>query len=125
MAAVEAPRPDGQAQTQIPAAVVRKGHHRTVADLEKRDDPPPPGLQATVREHMIHRTATAAGKTLYKQRQQTVEPVIGIIKSAMGLRQFLLRGQAKVSLEWNLVTPACNFRRLHRLGMHALMAQAA
>ena len=74
---------------------------------------------------MIHRTATAAGKTLYKQRQQTVGPVIGIIKSAMGLRRFLLRGQAKVSLEWNLVTLACNFRRLHRLGMHALMAQAA
>lgn len=69
--------------------------------------------------------ATAAGKALYKQRQQTVEPVFGIIKSAMGFRQFLLRGKAKVSLEWSLVTLAYNMRRLHRLGMHALMAQAA
>ena len=87
--AVEAPGPDGLPETQVLAAVVRKGHHRSVADLEKRDDPPPPGPQATAREHMIHRTATGAGKTLYKQRQQTVEPVFGIIKSAMGFRQFV------------------------------------
>ena len=73
---------------------------------------------------MIHRTATQARKALYKQRQQTVEPVFGIIKSAMGFRQFLLRGKAQVSLEWSLVTLAYNMRRLHRLGMHALMAQA-
>ena len=125
VAAVEAPGPDGLSETEVLAAVVRTGHHRSVADLEKQHDPPPPGPQATSREHMIHRTATQAGKALYKQRQQTVEPVFGIIKSAMGFRQFLLRGKAKVSLEWGLVTLAYNMRRLHRLGMHALMAQAA
>ena len=125
VAAIEAPGPDGRPETEVPAAVVRTGHHRSVADLEKHDDPPPPGPGATARERMIHRTATASGKQKYKQRQQTVEPVIGIIKSAMGFRQFLLRGKAKVSLEWSLVTLAYNMRRLHRLGMHALMAQAA
>ncbi len=35
----------------------------------------------------------------YKKRKETVEPVFGIIKSAMGFRQFLLRGMRKVALE--------------------------
>jgi hypothetical protein len=74
---------------------------------------------------MQYRTSTQAGKTLYKPRKETVEPVIGIIKSAMGFRQFLLRGKAKVSLEWSLVTLAYNMRRLHLLGMRAFMVQAA
>jgi hypothetical protein len=37
------------------------------------------------------------------------------IKSAMGFRQFLLRGLNKVSTEWILVCLACNVRRLHTL----------
>ena len=123
VADIETPGADGLTEIQIIAAVARTGHHRSVADLEKQDDPPPPGPKATARERMIHRTATKAGKTLYKQRQQTVEPVFGIIKSAMGFRQFLLRGKAKVSLEWNLVSLAYNMRRLHIMGMRALMAQ--
>ena len=123
--AIEAPGVDGLPGTIIIAAVARTGHHRSVADLEKHGDPPPPGPEATARERMIHRTATEAGKALYKPRKETVEPVIGIIKSAMGFRQFLLRGAEKVSLEWNLVTLAYNLRRLHRLGMHGRMAQIA
>jgi hypothetical protein len=41
--------------------------------------------------------------------------VFGIVKEAMGFRRFLLRGKAKVGLEWTRVTPAYNVRRLHRL----------
>jgi len=125
VAAIEAPGADGLPGTQIIAAVARTGHHRSIADLEKHDDPPPPGPAATARERMQYRTSTQAGKTLYKPRKETVEPVIGIIKSAMGFRQFLLRGKAKVSLEWSLVTLAYNMRRLHLLGMRAFMVQAA
>lgn len=73
---------------------------------------------------MIQRTATKAGKELYKQRQQTVEPVFGIIKSAMGFRGFLLRGKSKAGLEWSLVSLAYNLRRLHLLGMGARLAAA-
>lgn len=40
---------------------------------------------------MIHRLSMQDGSTLYKMRKQTVEPVFGIIKSAMSFRQFLLR----------------------------------
>ena len=125
VAAIEAPGADGLPGPQIIAAVQRTGHHRSIGDLEKHEDPPPPGPEATAREQMIHRTATRAGKALYKPRKETVEPVFGIIKSAMGFRQFLLRGKAKVGLEWSLVTLAYNMRRLHRLGMRALMAQTA
>jgi transposase len=46
----------------------------------------------------------------------TVEPVFGIIKAAMGFRQFLLRGVKKVRGEWNLVCMAWNIKRLYALG---------
>ena len=125
VAAIEAPGANGLPETEVLAAVSRTGHHRSVADLEKQDDPPPPGPGATARGQMIYRTSTKAGKTLYKQRQQTVEPVFGIIKSVMGFRQFLLRGKEKVSLEWSLVRLAYNMRRLHMIGMGRLIASAA
>ena len=98
------------------AAVGRKGHGRTVADLEKQADPPAPPLAAAFTERMAHRTATAAGRARYKLRQQTVAPVFGIIKQAIGFRRFMLRGLEKVSLEWILVTLSYNLRRLHTLG---------
>jgi hypothetical protein len=53
------------------------------------------------------------GRVLYKLSKQTVEPVFGIIKQAMGFRRFSLRGHAKVSLEWKL---AYNLKRLHIVG---------
>lgn len=101
--------------TVVYAAVEKTGHHRTVADLEQKAEPEPPGAGASVKEVMRHRMKTKEGKEIYKLRQQTVEPVFGIIKSVMGFRQFLLRGLEKVSLEWQLVCLAYNFRRLHRM----------
>ena len=59
--------------------------------------------------------ATKEGRAKYKQRQQTIEPVFGIIKEALGFRRFSMRGQGKVALEWTLVCVAYNLRRLHRL----------
>jgi hypothetical protein len=101
------------------AAVEKVCHHRSVTDLEKRPDPPPPAASADPQEHMRHRLQTAAGRALYRLRQQTVEPVFGIIKEAMGFRRFHLRGQAGVALEWTLVCVAYNRRRLHRLQLAA------
>ena len=72
---------------------------------------------------MRQRLKSASGKALYKLRQETVEPVFGIIKAAMGFRQFLLRGVSKVSLEWELVCLAYNFRRLHTLGAGMKLAE--
>jgi transposase len=101
--------------TTVLAAVKRERHGRTVAQLEQRADPSPPPGDAPFLERLAHRTATSAGRIRYKQRQQTVEPVFGILKAVLGFRRFLLRGTAKVSLEWTLVSLAYNLKRLHRL----------
>jgi transposase len=64
---------------------------------------------------MAEKLKTPEGRKKYRRRACTVEPVFGIIKAAMGFRQFLLRGLRKVTGEWTLVCLAYNFRRLHRL----------
>ena len=100
----------------ILAAMQREPHGRSMAQLEKRSDPPAPSPEAPFAARMRHRTATATGRALYKLRQQTVEPVFDIIKEVLGFRRFSLRGLAKVTLEWELVCLAYNLKRLHRLG---------
>lgn len=76
---------------------------------------PPPPADEPFTEQLAHRTATAAGRALHCLRQQTVEPVFGIIKSVLGFRRFMMRGPAKASLEWDLVRLTYNLKRLHRL----------
>lgn len=98
--------------TVVYAAVERAHHQRSVQDLEKKEDPPEPPPSASAKEKMAHRLRTQAGRELYKHRQQTVEPVFGIIKQAMGFRRFSLRGKAKAALEWTLVTTSYNLRRI-------------
>ena len=51
----------------------------------------------------------------YRVRKHTVEPVFGVVKQAMGFRQFLLRGLEKVEGEWCLTMLAYNCKRLHNL----------
>jgi transposase len=99
--------------TTVYAAMEKKDHHRTVSDLEKKEEPAAPAPGSELSEVMKHRLKTKLGKDKYKLRQQMVEPVFGIIKSVMGFRQFLLRGLEKVRLEWQLVCLAYNLKRLH------------
>lgn len=118
-AAVQEIEHDADGQTtgrQVLAPTGRIRHGRTVADLEKRDDPPAPPADAPFLERLAHRTANRAGRERYKLRQQTIEPVFGIIKAALGFRRFHLRGLGQVTHEWTLVTLAYNLRRLHHLG---------
>ena len=75
--------------------MARERHGRSVAQLEARADPPAPPENASVAERMTHRLETAEGKQLCGLRKQTVEPVFGIIKQAIGFRRFLLRGTEK------------------------------
>ena len=67
------------------------------------------------RLEMRAKLETEDAKALYKKRKQTVEPVFGIIKAAMGMRQFRLRGIAKVATEWTLIAIAYNCRRIARI----------
>ena len=101
--------------TIVYAAVEKREHHRTVSDLEQKPEPEVPGPEATPSQRMNYRLRTPEGRAQYKLRQQTVEPVFGIIKSVLGFRQFLLRGLAKVGLEWRWVCLAYNLKRLHIL----------
>ena len=64
---------------------------------------------------MQKKLSEPAHRASYRLRQQTVEPVFGILKHAMGFRQFLLRGHEKVTGEWQLLALAYNCKRLHKL----------
>ena len=57
-------------------------------------------------KRMKEKMETEENRALYRLRKQTVEPVFGIVKEAMGFRRFLLRGLTKVEGEWALVTLA-------------------
>jgi hypothetical protein len=102
-------------QVVVYAAVEKQAHGRTVAQLEKGADPAPLPQSASMTETMRWRLRTNRGRSRYKLRKQTVEPIFGVIKEAMGFRQFHLRGSPKVELEWDLVTLAYNMRRMFKL----------
>lgn len=70
--------------------------------------------QATLRQRMSRFIRTKRGKTIYKLRQQSVEPVFGQIKEARGFRSFSLRGLADVAGEWNLVALVHNMLKLFK-----------
>src|SRR5271168_5046325 len=91
-------------------AMGRQPHHPPLAELfqaapEAPQDPTPV-------EAMAHRLKTPAGRALYALRKQMPEPVFGIIKSALGFRQFSLRGLAGARGEWSLVTMVWNIKRI-------------
>jgi hypothetical protein len=64
---------------------------------------------------MKYRLKTKKGKAVYKLRKQTVEPVFGIIKSAVGFREFSLRGLENVMTEFELVKNVYNIKHLFNL----------
>ena len=82
------------------------------AEQEAKPEPEP---KAEWIKKMHEKLGQEENKAVYRLRQQTVEPVFGIVKRAMGFRQFLLRGIDKVEGEWALVMLAYNCRRLNKL----------
>ena len=94
-------------------AAERQQHNELLQDRFTEPDPlTDPADPVT---EMKHRLRTLAGKAVYAKRKCTVEPVFGIIKAAMGFRQFLLRGLDRVAGEWDLVCIAYNIKRLYAL----------
>ncbi len=77
--------------------------------------PASPPENARLKEKMAYKLCTEIGQAIYRLRKCTVEPVIGIIKEALGFRQFSLRGLAAAAGEWCLVCLAFNLKRLHVL----------
>jgi transposase len=73
-----------------------------------------PSAEAKVKQRMQEKLRSATGKALYAARKQIVEPVFGMIKSARGIRKFLLRGLEKVSAEWQLICLTHNLLKIWR-----------
>ena len=89
----------------------RKGRHiKPPTEAPEAKEP-----QADWIKSMQQKMALPEQRAHYRLRKQTVEPVFGIVKQAMGFRQFLLRGLETVEGEWGSVTLAYNCRRLHNL----------
>lgn len=81
--------------------------------------PPKPKTPRQIKEpwriEMKAKLETEDAKAQYQKRKQTVEPVFGIIKSAIGFTRFRLRSITKAAAEWTLIALAYNCRRIHRL----------
>ena len=74
----------------------------------------------SVVDRMRRKLRTKKGKKRYGLRKELPEPVFGQIKQARGFRQFLLRGNNKVSDEWKLICTGHNLLKLfgaHRNGL--------
>ena len=65
-------------------------------------------------EQTAARMADPAARAIYNQRPRIAETTFGILKSVMGLRQFLLRGLEKVKTEWRWAATAFNVIKLVR-----------
>ncbi len=63
---------------------------------------------------MRRKLRSAAGRAVYRRRKALAEPVLGILKEQRGMRRFRMRGLAKVTTEFALVTTALNLTRLWR-----------
>lgn len=98
----------------------RDSHGVNLENLLNPETPPAPlPEEASFADRMRHRLKQPEFQELYRKRKCTVEPVFGIIKEAMGFREFMLRGLEKVNTEWNLVTLSYNFKRLYNMKMTA------
>ncbi len=72
-----------------------------------------PPKNETFAQRMRRKVRSVRGRSHYGRRKGIVEPVFGQMKQGRGLRQFLLRGFAKVQGEWTLWSLTHNLRKLH------------
>ena len=71
-------------------------------------------LYAADRERFAAKMQTTEARSVYDERMRIAETPFGIIKQVRGLRQFLLRGIAKVKTEWLWTCTAFNLDKLAR-----------
>jgi transposase len=67
-----------------------------------------------VRERTAARMASESAQAIYRRRSWIAETPFALLKSVMGLRQFLLRGLQKVQTEWRWAATAFNIIKLVR-----------
>ena len=71
-----------------------------------------PGWDGGFYDFMRRVLATPEGRTLYRHRQITVEPVFGQIKFNRAIKRFQRRGRAACRSEWRLITATHNLLKL-------------
>jgi transposase len=67
----------------------------------------------STKERMERKLLTQRGKTLYKKRGQTVEPVFGQMKETQGGDTFSMRGLELCNSEWTFQSTVHNLKKLH------------
>jgi hypothetical protein len=90
----------------IQPLIARRRDQHYLPWYERITEPAPIPESADAVEQMLHRLKKPAARAFYGLCKPSVEPAFGIIKQAMRFRQFLLRGKAKVTGEWQLVSLA-------------------
>ena len=110
-------RPLAESGIEALVATAAAGRRRRHDFRPAKADTPAKEPKAEWLQVMAKKLASEEGRALYKLRQQTAEPVFGIIKAVLGFTVFSLRGLDKVAGEWNLVALAYNCKRLHKLKM--------
>lgn len=94
----------------------RQAHHQGWGRWVGADDPPEQiPDDAPTKQQMETKLRTREGRRFYGRRKPAVETVFGIIKRAMGFRQFNLRGLRKAAGEWKLLMCTYNLKRMHTL----------
>src|SRR6185437_12346927 len=96
-------------------AIGRTQTHRPYDFRPPPQAKPPRAITEPWRIAMKAKLETEDGRERYGKRKQSVEPVFGIIKSAIGFVRFHLRGLANVTSEWTLIALAYNCRPVNRL----------
>jgi len=95
----------------------RDAHNKPLMERFKPDDPMPEGDDVTALELMRWRLQTKEGRAIYALRKSTIEPTFGIQKEVMGYRQFLVRGFAAVTAEWDLLCTGFNLKKMFAMAM--------
>jgi len=86
----------------------RMGHRLTLPPAPRGRIP----KSLSIVDRMRRKLRTKKGKERYGLRKELPEPVFGQIKQARGFRQFLLRGNDKVSGEWKIICTGHNLLKL-------------
>jgi hypothetical protein len=97
-----------------PAAVLADSAHGTGVNLTALAARGIAAYIPPARQAMRERLKTEAGRAVYGRRRWLCETPLAVLKSRLGLRQFLLRGRAKVATQWRWACAAFNLVKLAR-----------
>jgi transposase len=100
--------------------------HLAAGRLKHTDPPPltpsePVPEDATARQRMLEKLATATGAALYARRKTIVEPVFGQMQTVQDARQLRLRGRPAARAQHRFQCAVHNLLKLHRNGGLALI----